>query len=417
MKEATPPFKDIAIIGVGLIGGSLALALKKKYTDIHIRGCSRTQETLDIAERLGMIDEGHLNVEEAVKGVDLVVLCTPLSTYAPLMEAIAPCLRPDAVITDVGSVKYRPIEAALKMLPREKRDDFVPGHPIAGTEKSGPEAAFDTLFDQKKIILTPSPITCPEKTDKVVTLWESVGGSVELLDDRRHDFIYATVSHGIQLFSSCYALSLFEVDSDTLYEMVKHTHIPFQQFMRLAGSDPVMWRDIFLNNVYNIEFTIDTFLKNIHTLRENIVFDEADKLSRRLKSARKKREHFDSLIPPSSPNNDHYGAGTISLPPALQSWMRILPRLMACMIMESIAKTEYDYATGSGLHGVTQNLLYEDGVRTDDILEHKEHVLQSIDLFINRVELFNRVLISGDAEAVQLLMSEARKMYFNFVEE
>jgi len=413
MPDITNKFGTIAIIGTGLIGGSLALALKEKGAVSCIVGCSRNIETLNEAKGLGIIDEGFTDPADAVSGADIIVLCTPLSSYHNIITRCIPNLSPEVIITDVGSVKDRPSQDIIDALPSCHHPFFVPGHPIAGTEKSGPNAAFSSLYHDKNIILTPLKYTHENALEKVTQMWQIVGAEVENISPTRHDFIYASVSHIVQLVSSCYGLLISRHGSKDQGKVIGSADVDFIKFIRLCGSDPVMWRDIFSSNSHNIEIILRNFSDNLKSIIQHVEQGLQDVLAYRLERARDKRQAFQIAsgvgnIQHSLPCENSKGHNCNVL-------MDMVPRLIACLIMEGVAASEYGHATGAGLHGLSRNLLLENGARADDILANKKEILQYLNSLSMMLDVFYKELEKGDSGAIEQLLSEARATYLEII--
>jgi cyclohexadieny/prephenate dehydrogenase len=262
------PFQRIALIGVGLIGSSLARVLRRDSPDTTIVACARRAETLATVRRLGLADATTEDPAAAVKDADLVVLATPLSAYAEIAGRIAPALRDGAVVTDVGSVKGAAIQALQPLLP--DRVHFVPGHPVAGTEHSGPEAGFAELFHDRWCILTPLPETAPEAVAKVRQLWELAGMRVVTMAAEHHDKVLAVTSHLPHLIAYTIVGTATELGQDLQSEVVAFSAGGFRDFTRIAASDPVMWRDIFLSNREAVLELLQRFSEDLTALQRAI---------------------------------------------------------------------------------------------------------------------------------------------------
>jgi prephenate dehydrogenase len=235
----------LAIIGVGLIGGSLALALRQGGACREVVGCGRSQANLDRAVALGVIDRYTQDPAEAVAGADMVLVAVPLGAMRTVFEAMRPGLSPETVVTDVGSAKASVVldaQAAWGELPA----GFVPGHPIAGTEQSGVEAAFATLYQGRRVILTPLATSGEEAVARVRAMWETAGAVVESMSVAHHDEVLAATSHLPHMLAFGLVDSLARMrDND---EIFRYAAGGFRDFTRIASSDPVMWRDICLAN-------------------------------------------------------------------------------------------------------------------------------------------------------------------------
>lgn len=239
-------FDRVTFIGIGLIGSSLARVIRREGLANHITVTTRRQETLDTAIELGLCDVGTLDMAEAVKDADLVMVCTPMGAYAGIAEQISSSLKPGAVISDVGSVKAPVFETLAPALPDHVH--LVPGHPIAGTEHSGPESGFPELFQGLWTVLTPAKGVDADATARVKVLWERSGALVEIMDAKHHDQVLAITSHLPHLIAYTIVGTANELGDDLQKEVIKFSASGFRDFTRIAASDPTMWRDIFLTN-------------------------------------------------------------------------------------------------------------------------------------------------------------------------
>lgn len=262
--------KQLTIIGVGLIGGSFAKALRQHGVVREVVGYGRNEDNLQLGIQLGVIDRYTLDIAEAVKDADVIVLASPLGAMGPVLKALAPHVKDGAIITDVGSAKQCVIDDARATL--KDTTHFIPGHPIAGREKSGVTAVDDELFVAKRVILTPLAENDAESVATVKRLWQQCGADVVKMDVTHHDNVLAATSH----LPHVLAYSLV----DTLSRMQEQQEIfayaagGFRDFTRIASSDPVMWRDICLANKDSILHVLDYFAADLLTLREAI--DKAD---------------------------------------------------------------------------------------------------------------------------------------------
>jgi len=265
----------LAIIGVGLIGSSLALALKKAKAVEHVVGCGRSQTNLQKGIQLGVIDSYCDSVAEAVKDADVVVIAVPLGTMQSIFEQMSSVISSDTVVTDVGSTKGSVIEAARAGLGR-RLNQFVPGHPIAGSEKSGVEAGTAELYQNRKIILTPLQENTQLSIDKISDMWQQCGAHIEYLSVIQHDKVLAATSHLPHLlaFSMVNYLSGLN-DHD---EIFKYAAGGFRDFTRIASSDSVMWRDVCLANGDALVELIDGYKKELDEVAEAIKHQDAEKL-------------------------------------------------------------------------------------------------------------------------------------------
>jgi len=282
--SASPLFERVALIGVGLIGASLALAARRHGLVGEIVGCARTEATRRTALDLGIVDQAHADPAESVEGCDLVMLCTPLGAYAEIAERIGPHLQRESVLSDVGSVKRAVIRDVGPFVPDHVH--FVPGHPIAGTEKSGPEAGFAELFEDRWTILTPPPGTDEAAVEKVAALWRGVGSSVEIMEADHHDRVLAITSHLPHLIAYTIVSTAADLENGEKQEVVKFSAGGFRDFTRIAGSDPVMWRDIFLNNREAVLDVLQRFNEDITALQRAIRWGEGEVLESRFRRTR-----------------------------------------------------------------------------------------------------------------------------------
>ncbi|MEN3791285.1 prephenate/arogenate dehydrogenase family protein [Fulvimarina sp. MAC3] len=246
MAESFKPFERLALIGIGLIGSSIAINARSHKLARNIAISTRSAETLERAEELGLGDSYHLNASDAVRDADCVILCVPVGSVGAVTEKIAPSLKAGAIISDVGSVKSAVIAQMQPHLPETV--DFVPAHPIAGTEQSGPDAGFLELFEKRWCILTPVSGTNEAAVDRLKTFWTACGSDVEIMSAEHHDRVLAIVSHLPHLIAYNIVGTAYDMEEVTQSEVVKYSASGFRDFTRLAASDPTMWRDVFLNN-------------------------------------------------------------------------------------------------------------------------------------------------------------------------
>ncbi len=279
----------LSIIGVGLIGGSLARALRKAKLVGRVTGCNRCEETLKKAIELDVIDDYSLDVSEAVKGADVVVIGTPLSVTEKLFPKIAEAMGRNTVLTDVGSAKSSVVNAARKTL-GDNFSRFVPGHPIAGTEQSGVEASFAELFIDHRVILTPVEETC-EKSHKLITdMWKAVGADVVDLDVNHHDEVLAATSHLPHMLA--YALVDCLASMQEREEIFKYAAGGFADFTRIASSNPDMWHDICFSNRDALLKTLDKFSEHIEQVKNAIESSDSEQLLKIFTRAKKVRDEF-----------------------------------------------------------------------------------------------------------------------------
>jgi cyclohexadieny/prephenate dehydrogenase len=269
-------FDRVALIGIGLIGSSLARVLRRDSPATQIVACARRAETLAAVRRLELADETTDDPGAASDGADLVVVATPLSAYAEIGKRIAPALKPGAILTDVGSVKEAVIRDLQPLVPQGVH--LVPGHPVAGTEHSGPEAGFAELFRGRWCILTPPPQTAPEAVAAVARMWEQAGMRVVTMSADHHDRVLAVTSHLPHLIAYTIVGTATDLEDSLKSEVIEFSASGFRDFTRIAASDPVMWRDIFLNNREAVLEILQRFNEDLTALQRAIRWGEGDKL-------------------------------------------------------------------------------------------------------------------------------------------
>jgi cyclohexadieny/prephenate dehydrogenase len=269
-------FDRVAIIGIGLIGSSLARVIQRDNPTTHITACARRAETLDAVRRLGIADVATDDPAAAVADADLVVIATPLSAYADVVAQIAPVLKPGAIVTDVGSVKEQAIADLKPALPPGVH--LVPGHPVAGTEHSGPEAGFAEMFADRWCILTPLDDGDPAALTKVKALWELAKMRVVTMPAEHHDKVLAVTSHLPHLIAYTIVGTATELGQDLQSEVIAFSAGGFRDFTRIAASDPVMWRDIFLANSDAVLELLQRFSEDLTALQRAIRRGDGDTL-------------------------------------------------------------------------------------------------------------------------------------------
>lgn len=269
-------FNQVTIIGFGLIGSSIARVIRRDHLaqriicgDISDVVCAKTLE-------LGIADEATTDLVQAVTGSDLVVLAVPVGGCGSVAQIIAPNLKEGCVITDVGSVKQAVIAAVKPHLPDYV--DFVPAHPIAGTEHSGPEAGFPELFQGRWSILTPLPDTPLGAIEKITKLWEAAGSNIEFMEPRRHDLVLAITSHLPHLIAYTIVGTASDLEDHLKADVIKFSASGFRDFTRIAASDPVMWRDIFVNNQDAVLEIVQRFTEDLTGLQRAIRWGDGQAL-------------------------------------------------------------------------------------------------------------------------------------------
>jgi cyclohexadieny/prephenate dehydrogenase len=280
-------FERVALIGLGLIGSSLSHAMRRGGLARSIVGHAKTAKTRETGLRLGLIEQAYASAAEAARGADLVILCVPVGAYGELAKAMAPALSPGAIVTDVGSVKGAVVRDVGAHVP--KGVHFIPGHPIAGTEYSGPESGFAELFDGRWCVLTPVPGTEQAPVDKLADFWRACGSNVEVMDPDHHDLVLAITSHVPHLIAYNIVNTARHLERVTDTEVIKFSAGGFRDFTRIAASDPVMWRDVFLNNKEAVLEMLGRFSEDLTALQRAIRFGEGDALYRLFVEARETR--------------------------------------------------------------------------------------------------------------------------------
>ena len=281
---ANAHFNKMALIGIGLIGSSISHAARRAGLVDTITGHARTVGTRQVAVELGLVDAAYETAGEAVQDADLIVLCVPVGACGAVAREITPYLKSGAIVTDVGSVKESVVSDVAGHIPDGVH--FIPGHPIAGTENSGPEAGFAELFDNRWCILTPRPGDDAAATAKLKAFWQGLGSHVEVMAPDHHDMVLAIVSHLPHLIAFNIVNSARHLEQVTDKEVIKFSAGGFRDFTRIAASDPVMWRDVFLNNREAVLEMLGRFSEDLTDLQRAIRFGDGDKLQRLFSEAR-----------------------------------------------------------------------------------------------------------------------------------
>lgn len=273
----TPPIYDrVALIGLGLIASSMAHAMKQFGLAGEIVGYAKTEETRRVALEIGICDRVFGSAAEAVQGADLVVLAVPVGAMAEIAAEIGPYLAQGACVTDVGSVKQAVIEAVAPHIPEGVA--FVPAHPLAGTEHSGPRSGFATLFQNRWCLLTPTEKSTPEATARLRRLWEAMGSNVDEMDAPHHDLVLAVVSHTPHLIAYTMVGVADHLRRVSNSEVIKYSASGFRDFTRIAASDPTMWRDVFLTNKEATLDILGRFTEELFMLQRAIRMGDGDEL-------------------------------------------------------------------------------------------------------------------------------------------
>ncbi len=271
-----PPFEKIALVGIGLIGSSLARVVRREGLAGQIAITTRSEATLRRARELGLGDLYFDAAPEAVRDADLVVVSVPVGASGAVAAEIAPALKRGAIVTDVGSTKRSVIEQMRPHIPDGVH--FIPGHPIAGTEKSGPDAGFPELFENRWCIFTPLPGTDAEALERLSDFWRRFGSNVDTMDPEHHDMVLAIVSHLPHIIAYNIVGTADDLETVTKSEVIKYSASGFRDFTRLAASDPTMWRDVCLHNRDAILEMLARFSEDLASLQRAIRWGDGDKL-------------------------------------------------------------------------------------------------------------------------------------------
>ncbi len=269
-------FERVALIGLGLIGSSMAHATRRAGLAGHIAGFEPTPEMRERSRQVGFADSLHDDIGDCVRGADLVVLAAPVGAYGDIARAIAPALAPGAILSDVGSVKSAVLRDVGPHVPQGVH--FIPAHPIAGTEQSGPEAGFAELFDGRWCILTPPEGADSVAIDKLADFWRGLGSQVDVMDARHHDLVLAITSHVPHLIAYNIVGTADDLSAVTQSEVIKYSAGGFRDFTRIAASDPTMWRDVFLNNKEAVLEVLGRFSEDLSALQRAIRWGDGDAL-------------------------------------------------------------------------------------------------------------------------------------------
>ena len=269
------PFANIAIIGLGLIGSSIAHGVKASMPSARVTGYDADPAVVARAQELGFCDDVADSAGAAVIDADLVLLCVPVGAMAAIAENIAEDLPKDAVISDVGSSKSQVITALSAALPGAR---IIPAHPVAGTEHSGPDAGFATLFHDRWCILTPPEDAQEGDIERVRAFWEKLGANIEIMDAKHHDLVLAVTSHLPHLIAYTIVGTASDLEHVTRSEVIKYSAGGFRDFTRIAASDPTMWRDVFLSNKDAVLEMLQRFSEDLTALQRAIRWDKGDEL-------------------------------------------------------------------------------------------------------------------------------------------
>ena len=269
-------FKKVCIIGCGLIGSSLARAIKKHNLSEKIVSSNRSDIVNKKVLELKIVDDSSSDTQKMVNDSDLIIIATPLSSYENVILKIKNSLKNGMILTDVGSVKERVISLVEKAIPKDV--SWIPSHPIAGTEESGPEAGFSELFKNRWCILTPSKKAKEKDINTLKSFWKKIGSKVDIMDAKQHDYILSITSHIPHLVAYNIVNTSINIQDETQSAIVKYSAGGLRDFTRIAASNPIMWRDIFIQNKKNTSKEIEKFIANLEDLKNAIVNEDGKKL-------------------------------------------------------------------------------------------------------------------------------------------
>lgn len=285
-----PAFSRICIIGIGLIGASLAHVIRREKLAGHLAVCDMNPDHRQRALDLGIADSVYADAAEAVAGSDIVVVAAPIGAFARIGEAMKPALKPGMIVTDTGSSKRSVLRDLGPFIPDGVH--FVPGHPIAGTEHSGPDAGFPELFDGRWCILTPPPGTDEAAVEKVASLWRAAGSMIEVMEPGHHDQVLAITSHLPHLIAFTICGTASDLEDVLQQEVIKFSASGFRDFTRIAASDPIMWRDIFLNNRDALLDVAGRMQEDLARLQRAIRWGEGEEIEKLIRQTREIRRQL-----------------------------------------------------------------------------------------------------------------------------
>lgn len=281
-------FNKITIIGLGLIGSSIARAIKKKYLCKNLVAHDKSKIVLKKIVKLKITNHIEANLKKSVQDSDLVIICTPLGTYKNIVSVIKNNLKDTCILTDVGSAKIFVTNTVNKLI--NKNTIWIPAHPVAGTEQSGPEAGFADLFKNRWCIITPINKKNPTSLKKLNNFWKKIGSKVQHMSPEHHDKVMAITSHIPHLIAYNIVGTAANLEKDTKSEVIKYSASGFRDFTRIASSDPTMWRDIALNNRKQILHMLEKFNLDLNNLKRAIIKKDAGKLFKLFSKTRKIRQ-------------------------------------------------------------------------------------------------------------------------------
>ncbi len=276
-------FRHVAIIGLGLLGGSTGLAVREFLPEVRTTGWDADAETRRRAAERGLVAKVHDSASDAVAGADLVILCVPVGAMGAAAAAIAPGLAPGALVSDVGSSKQFVAKVLTEALPGAA---VIPAHPVAGTERSGPDAGFAALFQRRWCIITPPADADPARVSALSEFWQALGAKVELMDAQHHDLVLAVTSHLPHLIAYTIVGTADDLEGVTQSEVIKYSAGGFRDFTRIAASDPTMWRDVFLSNKDAVLEMLQRFTEDLTALQRSIRLGDGEALFRHFERTR-----------------------------------------------------------------------------------------------------------------------------------
>ena len=309
-----PMFERVALIGIGLIGSSLSHAMRRKGLAKTIVGHAHTAKTRATAQRLGLVSEAYATAGEAARGADLVILCTPVGVCAALVKEMQTHFAPGAILTDVGSVKAAVLRECAPFVP--KGVHFIPAHPIAGTEHSGPEAGFATLFDNRWCVLTPGEGTNVSAIERLKAFWLACGCNVEIMSAEHHDMVLGITSHVPHVLAYTLVNTARHLEQVTDSEVIKFSAGGFRDATRLAASDPTMWRDVFLNNKEAVLEMLGRFTEDLVMLQRAIRFGDGEAMFKLFNESREIRRGIVQAGQDTAQSIDFYKTRAAGEPPA-----------------------------------------------------------------------------------------------------
>ena len=283
-------FKKVCIIGCGLIGSSIARAIKKNNLSTKIVSSNRSDTTNKKVIKLNIVNDSSSDTKKMVEESDLIIIATPLSSYKSLIFKIKNSLKNGAILTDVGSVKEKAISLIEKNIP--KNVSWISSHPIAGTEESGPEAGFSELFKDRWCIITPSSQAKKRDIKLLINFWKKIGSRVDIMDAKQHDYILSITSHIPHLIAYNIVNMTLDINKKKKQEIVKYSAGGLRDFTRIADSNPIMWRDIFIQNRKNASMMIDKFIENLRDLKKAIKNKNEKKLEKIFTKTKKIRKEI-----------------------------------------------------------------------------------------------------------------------------